>query len=616
MKNENRFESNKSATTAPPAIELLSDPGNAAKSWPTQIASDNDFMTQLETRKELNERLDTVISALPRPDISLQDAIEQNLLNEQQVTELYSSLTPLLEGDSEYKRLALYLPFEFLPNEDWEPSSEDLKAKTERFKQAYMATWEDLLYTLDVRANFVDGDVLEVESRDGDLPRVAKAAHLIPKLVEKGLLDTDEVLKLWQENDDPTLKQSIQDTLPVLVDMKLMKESDLPDSVAMPKVETRKTKPFSAEELTTTLNAIDAEKYDEITAKREAWLKKDKKLKAIELAGDDLQAAIESESFKLEDLEQLSTPESQQALVSGIRKAIEAADPKQAQALYDNYQETLLAFWLDNAPDMKNQLSKTFFQLNKLGIVSDEQLDSLGLKVPALAGPFSENLLGMEQEINQIQAITKAIEANPELAEQVYPIALVFGSRLKGYGTQDADIDIGLFVKPGVNPENKDQLREALKKAIPDAKMQQEVVEFWLEKTDQGLAVQDFDDYETRLGESSWTHVLFGAAWEGNQQAINEVREQLLTPYLYEDDKKLHGVDARKIYLEEMERDTLQYRLLHRGYEAYNPAFGGLRAEHSDLVDGKSTFWDSGYRQTATKLFTSRVFLPKVTKES
>jgi hypothetical protein len=58
-----------------------------------------------------------------------------------------------------------------------------------------------------------------------------------------------------------------------------------------------------------------------------------------------------------------------------------------------------------------------------------------------------------------------------------------------------------------------------------------------------------------------------------------------------------------------MERDTLLYRLMHKGYEQFFPRFGGDE-DYANRVDGESMFWDSGYRWLATRLFVNRVFLP------
>ena len=629
----------------PPAVESFSSLAKADATWPKHIARNKEFVSQLELRKKLNEQLDVVISNLPRPDMPLQEAISQNHLTENQVTDLYTSLSSLLE-DTDYQRIVLYLPFEFLPNTAWKPSSSELQRAAERFRAAYMSAWNDSLVMHDVRANFMNGDVLEVESRTEDLPRVVKAAHLIPKLIENGFLSIEDVFELMEESDDKTLKRSIADALPVLADLGFIHEAELArmqasgdsfirDKAALVASSTDKTNkqdaleikyitlPLIRRQLNDDFELIDAEKYNGITKKREAWLRQEKKQKAIESAGDDIEAAIIHGELSDEAVTEFVTPEaspvSQQALIDGIRKAIESAartDKQQAQALYEKYRETLFSLLSKcYIPEIRDALSKTFSRLHGLDIISTEQLHALGLTIPALAGPFSENLNGMKRELDDIKNITASIEKDTEISQYIYPVALVFGSRLKGYGAQTADIDVGVFVKPGVSIDDMKKLQALLKKTFAHGKIQDEVVEFWLEETKDGLGVRDFEKPETLTGDSWWTHILFGAAWEGNKDAINKLHEKLLAPYLYDDKEKMaHGREARGLYLEELERDTLQYRLMHKGYERFRPPYGGIRTPHADLIDGKSMFWNSGYRQTATKLFADRVFLPKISR--
>jgi hypothetical protein len=60
-----------------------------------------------------------------------------------------------------------------------------------------------------------------------------------------------------------------------------------------------------------------------------------------------------------------------------------------------------------------------------------------------------------------------------------------------------------------------------------------------------------------------------------------------------------------------MERDTVLYRLLHKGYERYFPIqspYAGATA-----IDGDSAFYDPRFRRFATELYLGRVFLPLVT---
>src|SRR3989338_9134161 len=96
------------------------------------------------------------------------------------------------------------------------------------FKPRQKKAWRGLLQTHDVRANFVDGDVLEAEQRKDDLPRVVKAAHLIPVLVQKGLSKAGYAISLMNNTEDPVLKQSIGEALFVMADMVLIPENKLP----------------------------------------------------------------------------------------------------------------------------------------------------------------------------------------------------------------------------------------------------------------------------------------------------------------------------------------------------------------------------------------------------
>ena len=137
-------------------------------------------------------------------------------------------------------------------------------------------------------------------------------------------------------------------------------------------------------------------------------------------------------------------------------------------------------------------------------------------------------------------------------------------------------------------------------------------VEFWLDEHGDSLAVRDLEGRDSHQGGSTWTHVLFGAAWCGNVATVKELHKRLLVPYFYKSGVDTGGRDIRSDYLEEMERDALQYRLMHKGYARFFPERGGIHTPHGDAIDQDSVFWDSGYRRTATRLFASRVFLPRL----
>ena len=636
MKQENFKNTSEQETPSPftpPPVELLSNLTDAIAAWPKSIVGKKEFQEQIKSRDKLNKRMDAVLDAVPRPEMSLQTAVAEKRLTEKQVADLYASFSDLLSDGHDYERIILYLPFEFLPNAAWQPTSKELQRAAEKFRTAYMSAWHNLLTTLDVRANFVDGDVLDIESRTGDLPRVAKAAHLIPKLVENGFLSTTDVFALLDSSEDEILTRSIADALPVLADWGLLPDTELkriaasPDSyirakaeriVSPPMIEKKKTIDVThasiQQNLQTAFQFADAVKYHGITAKRIAWLRQEAKRQAVEKAGHDLAAAIAEQTFNEQTATPFLSPEvanaDRMALIEGIRSAIEIADKSQTQALYGKFEKTLLALWKNDPPAIHDALTKTYFRLNGLGVINDEQLKALDLTRPHLAGPFSKNLKTFEKEAKDIHKMALAVESDPEAAKRLYPVALLFGSRLKGYGAENADIDIAVFVRPGVSDEDK--LRALLPKVFNYQKFHGEIVEFWLQNDNANLKVTDKKSAAPTIGDSYWTHVLFGATWVGDPATINDLRQRLLAPYLYDEGKIIHGRDARGLYLEELERDTLQYRLMHKGYAKFFPACGGINTPHADQIDGQSVFWDSGYRRMATKLFASRVFLPKL----
>lgn len=613
------------ATSTPPAVESFfsSVPGDT---WPEEIAANESFREQVETRQKLQERLDAVLSHVPNPETSMQEAIALGEITEAQAAELYSSLSGVLTSE-DYRRIALYLPFEFIPDASTKATTKELQQATDKFRADYMSAWKSLLHTHDVRANFVDGDVLEVASREGDLPRVVKAAHLIPKLVERGLLKTEDVLQLMEETDNEILKQSIADTLPVLKDLGLLAEEDTTHSIGKESTAVERgilleiTPQAVQEKIQTEFHRVDGQAHEKVTEKRGAWLKQKEKEDVLAALADDVRAAVASGKLTGEMVEQFLAPEvgteSRTVLVEGIRMAIESsthAGSAAAEALYAQHEDTLRALLKDGDPQLHEALAKMYNHLHRFGLVDERQLTELGIALPSLDGAFSKNLDAMTIETQEVQNIAAEIESSPELAKDIYPVVLMFGSRLKGYGAKNADIDVGVFVRPGTPVEERSTFKESLQKVFSHEKIHGEVVEFWLEETEEGLGVKNFDNRDASLGDSTWTHILFGAAWEGNASTIRELREKLLVPYMDDTEKTVHGRDARGLYLEEMERDTLQYRLMHKGYDRFYPSVGRMQTPHADAIDGQSAFWDSGYRRLATKLYANRVFLPKIEK--
>lgn len=598
----------------PPAVELLLDVDHVTTIWPESVTRHAEFLTQIQERKKLNTHVESVLSHLP-PDTSLQQAFETHLLTDQHVIDLYESLSDLI-ANPDYRRAILYLPFEILPHQDWNPSSPALRDAIDRLRTTYQEAWHALLTTHDVRANFIDGDVLEVKARTGDLPRVVKAAHLIPTLVSLGYLTTDEVTRLMENTDDDVLRKSIAEALTTLTNTSTPQISpieQIPAPITRSSIEARIRDAFTD---------INTRSYGDLPATRIAWLKSEARRKVIESTGDMLGHAMQEEQIPdavvagFIDVN-MDVP-SQQAFIQGVRKAIESTaqnNPEHASQLYAHYQEALQSLWHRNEPDVHDELFKTFSRLHGLRVVDDQLLQKLHIVIPELAGPFSKNMHLIESETRAIERCVATMESDQELMRYVYPVALMYGSRLKGYGKPNADIDIAVIVRPSTPPDAQEAIRTALAHVFPDEQIGGHPLEFWLADTPEGLAVQD-DPANLSHGERSWTYILFGAVWYGNSDGIRELREKLLVPYFYDNQPDIHDRPARGLYIEELERDTLQYRLMHKGYERFFPPHTSIPALHNtDAIDGRSMFWDSGYRRIALQLFANRVFLPQLSRK-
>lgn len=614
-----------------PAVESLLDPSRTAEVWPEDITGNEKLLEQVNRRRELIESLDDISDHIPQPSLSIEEAINQGQINEDSAERLYRSLSDMLV-DEDYRRLLLYLPFEFLPQKSWRPSGEHLQQAIDIFKSEYLAAWRSLLTTHDVRANFVDGDVIEVEQRTDDLPRVVKAAHLIPKLVQSGLIEISDVIGLMEESDDQVLKSSIADAIPVAADLGLITEENIlrMKSSSDPLVngtaniitsETTESETLAEtvpgevslsiihEKLEKAHADTEAEMPSDITEKRRTWLRGTRMQRTTDKLADGITAAILSDLFLASNAEEFLSPESgsecQEVLVEGVRKAIEseaANDPEKAQVLYENFSEVLNSLYSTNNTKIKQLCAKAYRRLYGLGVVGDDQLEQLNISVPRLNGPVSENMKSKDSELREIG--TKIISAanDPETASIIYPVALVYGSKLKGYGESDSDLDTAVFIKPGTPAAKSSKLREL----IPGA------FEFWLEAEGDHLKIHDFPAATDQYGSSYWTYMLFGGAWVGSEAATRELHQKLLVSYMHETDDELYDRNVRSLWLEEMEKGDLQYSLMHKGYERFAPHYGGIDTPHADKIDGESMFWDSGYRRTATQLYARRVFLPKL----
>ncbi|HEY8885937.1 MAG TPA: hypothetical protein VIM31_00330 [Candidatus Microsaccharimonas sp.] len=571
------------------ASELLQNVSEIIRLWPEEATATPSFLQQIDTHNEHIKAFQDVASSLPDPTIPLETAFGHNLISAEQLKTLYQNLTDMLYRE-DTQRLVLYLPFEFLPSAAWTPEDAALQTAVNEFKDSYLHAWKKQLFVHDVRANFADGDVLEESQRTSDLPRVVKAAHLIPELLAHGLIDSETVKHLFDTTKDALLKKSISEAI------------DTPDSDTphLSSVNPNFTAPSHTP-----------------TKRRQEWLSQKSIEQQISTYGKELgQYIIEStiQSGTVPNVSFENTSElGQHILIEGVQTAVEQAkrDGTVAVEVIYNFFRTDLIHHLQTTDidAIKDRITQLLRRVHKLGLVSESELTNLTISLPRLSGDLTKNLELMPESVLQIKQLTELIHTDPELTAMIYPLVAVGGSRVKGYGTHTSDVDISIFVRPETSPEHKQVIRKLLQKHLTSANIDDEPTEFWLEQDNENLVIKAMEDSDAVVADTYWTHILFNAPMIGQPQEIRSLRKQLLLPYFKSSSHQTFGRGDRALYLERMEQDLLQYRLMHKGYERQYPRVSQPRKKS---LDGDSMFWDAGYRRLATELFIEKVFLPKI----
>jgi hypothetical protein len=201
------------------------------------------------------------------------------------------------------------------------------------------------------------------------------------------------------------------------------------------------------------------------------------------------------------------------------------------------------------------------------------------------------------------EELAQVIKDDAVLSKYLYPLVILYGSKVKGYRTTSSDTDFAVFVKPGTKFELRPHIQRLIdSQLVQPLRIEGKALEFWVEEDQTVLRIKDFKNPDRILGDSLLTHVLFGGVWGGDKS----LSKRILLPYLHSNDW-----DKRRIWLSEIERDTLQYRLMHRGYHSLYPE-QWTELQPEEMMDRKGAFWDAGYRRLATKLFLKKVFLPHV----
>lgn len=630
---------------APPAVESLLNPQSLYNFWPTEILTNPTLHEAAEMRNHTREAVVRCATQIEDVTKSIESALSDGDINESTVTNLYSSLTTFFEADPYNNRLALYLPFEWLPKNDTMYTSEDCQEAANKFTASYRKAWQELLHIHDLHANFVDGDIPEEISRTEPLSRTVVATKLIPRLVERGIIAADEVLSLLKYTDDQILREGVGEALSVLADKQLLNEKALKELTDSDDTFLRETANLILAEQQEQVKGLSGgtvddlaqffattsvvlkegqaryeQPKDNLTDARRTWLSQENIQRILSKRANLLANALDKGTVDtaqlIEYLQVNDNSDSARTTALAIQSLCDNKPSENQEYLQtevrERYLPLLSSLLLHSDNAVRNDAENALLHLKATKLITPETLTDLGIKPPTLNAPFEERIHDIEKDVHTIGSTLATLEtAHPELNSYIYPAAVLLGSRTKGYAKENSDLDVAVYVRPGITVDQT-RLQELLKDAFPNEVVSGAVMTFRLFEDSNNLWIQNGEDTEDRtLGTTVDAHPLRGV-WCGDKAAIKELHEKLLPEYLYSKDKTLYGEDARQVWLEELERDTLQYRLMHKGYDRLYPKRGRLNTPHSDAMDGQSTFYDSGYRRLATQLYIDRVFLPQL----
>ena len=420
-----------------PLADVLKEPAEIASVWSEQAGT---LLAQARERRAL--------ATAVREGV---DAVNGGTATPEARAALHAALAALL-AQPESIRLALYLPFQTLP----EPGETGEAASA--LRKTYLAAWDALLSAQDVRANFVDGDVVETRAAAGPPERIVKAAHLAPFLVRRGLLTPETLAELLELETDPVLCRSLIDAVDAMTAM----GQPIPASLELARSRCEKRLP----------ERYHTPEPTEITPARAAWLR--------------------------QRAQGIPRP--------GTRPALD------------------------------------------------------------LSAPLSTRMASLEPEIAEAAAFAAGLDP-----ETTFGVVFLGGSRLKGYGKPDSDVDLCVLTRSG---------------------------SLVTETGATAISASAFDHPER------FAHEVFNTVWVGPAERVAALRRALGLRYFTERDAA-----RRAMTLERLEQDLLQYRLMHKGWPRLfpdsDPALKGLAS-----IDGASAFYERDYRAVAAKLFADNVFMP------
>lgn len=591
--------------------EQLLGPTLTDSDIPYEIKLDANFLKQVKERKKL---------------IEAYTSYKLDAENTDNLNNLYAELSEVFEKDESFARAALYIPFDLLPNVSISKNQEALT-----FISSYKKAFISLLNQMDFRADFVDGDVLDTELRQGEAPeRIVKVLHLLPWLMRKSIFSQEEVIAIIKKADESTLIKTLADVLPILYRESLLDDDIfnvlstsphkiLRDLIGKIKKEDINHPKTNLENITPKEILTSFMEAHEAALKRISMLptSQERKIWQTEMQTELLQEEFAHKLLShMHDLD-TSTVEKlieqkNSLLISLIITSLRIKAGEEFEEGHQVSSETkdLITHILLKT---SNYQDVPIMQARRKLISHSYQY---GVRIESLESPQfiqEEETLLTKKYFEKLSSCAKFIEEDPFLNKYLYPVTISLGSHAKGYAKETSDTDMGVFIRKDVNENQRNEIQGKLKQMFLTLNINGSCMEFWTDENTDGITIKNYENPDPKRGDNSLTHPLTGQ-WVGNLTETKKLRQDLMKMYLESDGKTVDVYDARSVWLKDLEHNMLQYRLMHKGYASHIPPYSIKKKTSNFPIDGSSMFYDEGYRGVAFDLYLKKVFLPVVSK--
>lgn len=579
-----------------------------AESLPQEIVSNPTLREQAGQRRELVGKLENIFTKIPDVHTDIEDAMGLGVVGEDEVSEVFEGLSDFIQTDENNQRILLYLPTQFLPDMGkTTKQSERLALAKQNFAGTIRNSWLRLIHERDVRAAFTDGDVLEPGM--GTPPRVRKAAHLIPDLLDRGILRAEEISEILGLDIDEELSASLIEGILAAKGRGLVspREEETEEPSSFPEV---------MERLDEELKTIDGRlsDSDRFSALRMKWRKGVLREEILDRAANSLARNVirgQTDVSELLDYGKNHNWEGSASLavIKAVLKAIGSSSLSIADLQIT--EDIVREGWREGSDEVRDELVGGINILKRVGKVSAGFLDELGISehdLSALVPLFTDTL--SERDMEKFSEIVKLMAQDPYLSSKVFPALILFGSRIKGYSGLNADFDGAIVMRPSAKYEERREIFQRLYRVALFSGDISKLLEFWAEQSEGKYELRERPEGEEKILGEQEIHILTGGIWIGKREDYKKVYSDILMGYLdlsrFGDQRE----EVRRQMLGQIELDVLQFRILHKGFYKYYPNLRGESFPNSELIDWESAFWDPGFRRVATKLFLERVFLP------